>query len=269
MSVQSRIATRAGDCVIHQRDENNGDWNPDESDIRPSPRPITIAPPSTGLRDEKSRPLEGLSTLAAVAAGIAHEVNNPLAYVLTNLDFVREQLGTNCSADVLAALDEARFGALRIGGIVRNLQVVVADEAKVVELDLGEVVESACIIVQSEVTVGAKIVRARSWTPRVVGNGSRVAYMILKMLMFMARGTNRLERSTLRVSTGTDEGGSALVEIEAFSEGADLAAIADAIRTEGLDELAAAVSANISAQFRRGMTVLRLAFVTSSRVSII
>ncbi|MEO7112259.1 MAG: hypothetical protein ABI183_17570 [Polyangiaceae bacterium] len=240
---------------MSQQDEKETEWNPDESDVRPSPRPITIAPVSTG-----PRPLEGLSTLAAVASGIAHEVNNPLAYVLTNLDFVREQLGNTCSADVLAALEEARLGALRIGEIVRNLQVVVTDEAKIVEIDLAEVVESACMIVQSEVTVGAKIVRARAWSPRVVGNGSRVAYMILKMLMFMARGTNRHERSTLRVSTGTDEAGSALVEIQGLSEATDLASLTEAIRTHGLDDLASAVTAKLSVEFRERMTVLKLAF---------
>jgi hypothetical protein len=250
--------------VIHKKDEKVAEWNADESDVRPSPRPITVAPPSAG-----PRPLEGLSTLAAVASGIAHEVNNPLAYVLTNLDFVREQLGKNISPDVLAALEEARLGALRIGAIVRNLQVVRTDEAKIAELDLGDVVESACTIVQSEVTLGAKIVRARSWAPRVSGNGSRVAYTILKLLMFMATGTSKWARSILRVSTGAADEGSAVLELEGFSEATDLASLNEAIRARGLDDLAAAVNANLSVDFRYGMTVIRLVFVGSTRLSVI
>lgn len=253
--------------MIHQKqDEKDADWNADESDVRPSPRPITVAPPSANIG---LRPLEGLSTLAAVASGIAHEVNNPLAYVLTNLDFVREQLGDKISPDVMAALEEARLGALRIGAIVRNLQVVRTDEAKIAEFDLGDVVESACTIVQSEVTLGAKIVRARAWAPRVAGNGSRVAYMILKLLMFMATGTSKLARSILRVSTGAGDEGSAVVEIEGFSEATDLASLNEAIRARGLDDLAAAVNANLSADFRYGMTMIRLVFVASTRLSLI
>jgi nitrogen-specific signal transduction histidine kinase len=256
-----------------RRAEMSGDWNADESDIRPSPRPMTNAPPAPAAApsvpppESRNQPLDGLSTLAAVAAGIAHEVNNPLAYVLTNLDFVREQLGKGASTDVIAALEEARLGALRIGAIVRNLQIVVTDEARVVELDLAEVVESACMIVQSEVTVGAKIVRARAWSPRIAGNASRVAYAILKMLMFMARGTSRLERSTLCVSTGADESGGATVEIEGFSEQTDLASIELAIAAQGLDALAAALSATLTAECREGATVLRLAFPSAMRSS--
>jgi hypothetical protein len=257
--------------VNQQREERSKDWNAEESDVRPSPRPITnappAAPPSIPPPDEKNKSLDGLSTLAAVAAGIAHEVNNPLAYVLTNLDFVREQLGRNCTPDVLAALEEARLGALRIGAIVRNLQIVVTDEARIVDLDLAEVVESACMIVQSEVTVGAKIVRARSWAPRIAGNAPRLAYAILKMLMFMARGTSRLERSTLCVSTGADESGGATVEIEGFSEQTDLASIELAIAAQGLDALAAALSATLTAECREGATVLRLAFPSAMRSS--
>jgi signal transduction histidine kinase len=217
--------------------------------------------------ESKNLALEGLSTLAAVAAGIAHEVNNPLAYVLTNLDFVREQLGDKCTPDVVAALEEARLGAVRIGEIVRNLQIVVTDEARIADLDLGDVVESACMIVQSEVTVGAKILRERAWAPRISGNAPRVAYAVLKMLMLVARGTNRLERSTLRVSTGADENGVAVVEIEGFSELSDLAAIEHAIENQGLDVLAAALSAHLTAEFRAGFTVLRLAFASTTRHS--
>ncbi len=255
--------------MIQKKDEKEIEWNADESDVRPSPRPITVAPPSAGTRAEQSRPLEGLSTLAAVASGIAHEVNNPLAYVLTNLDFVREQLGNKCSADVLAALEEARLGAVRIGEIVRNLQVVRTDEAKIVEFDLGEVVESACTIVQSEVTLGAKIVRVHSRAPRIAGNGSRVAYLILKLLMLMATGASKLARSILRVSTGVGDEGSAVVQIEGFSEATDLASLNEAVRARGLDDLALAVNASLSADFRYGMTMLRVAFPTTSRLSTI
>jgi hypothetical protein len=88
------------------------------------------------------------------------------------------------------------------------------------------------------------------------------------MLMFMARGTNRLERSTMRVSTGTDENGSAVVEIEGFSGETDHASFEAAMNSQGLEDLAEALSATLSAGFRDGTTVLRLAFVRTSRPSI-
>jgi C4-dicarboxylate-specific signal transduction histidine kinase len=269
MSAQFRAATRAGNSVAHRQQEKASiEWSADESDVRPSPRPMITASATTEPPNEQAEPLQGLSTLAAVAAGVAHEVNNPLAYVLTNLDFVREQFGQDCNLDVVAALEEARLGALRIGAIVRNLQILVADESRVVEVDLAEVVESACMIVQSEVTVGAKIVRVRAWSPRIAHNASRVAYMILKMLMFMARGTSRLERSTLRVSTGTDDQGAPMIEMEGFTEQRNLPSIEQAMAVQGLDGLAVALSATLHAEHRNGATVLRLAFPESTRLSI-
>ncbi|MGH7283873.1 MAG: histidine kinase dimerization/phospho-acceptor domain-containing protein [Polyangiaceae bacterium] len=89
----------------------------------------------------------------ALAAALAHEVNNPLAYVLTNLDFVREQLSEECDADLLVALEEARRGALRIGAIVRGLQLIASGAAEgddALDVELGEIHEPACALVATK-----------------------------------------------------------------------------------------------------------------------
>jgi len=240
-------------------------WSPDDSSVRTaSVRPAGLTP-----REDESgaATLEGLSTLATVASGIAHEVNNPLAYVLTNLDFVREQLGSSCGSEVVAALEEARLGALRIGTIVRNLQVVVGNEDRVV--DIGEIAESACMIVQSEVTDGAKVVRVRGWTPRVTANPSRVAYLVLKMLTFVAGGSSRHDRSTLRVATGTDDDGCAAVLVEGFCDARDGVSLDEAMESRGLSALAAGLGAALTAECHNRAIALKLAFPASSRQSII
>ena len=118
------------------------DWNADESAVVAIKPESHVAPVSTDA-----------PTLAALAAGIAHEVNNPLAYVLTNLDFVREQLSPECDGDVIAALEEARLGALRIGAIVRGLQVVASggDEPDAaLDLELGEIHDPAYALVATK-----------------------------------------------------------------------------------------------------------------------
>ena len=115
------------------------EWDADESAVVLKPE-SHVAPTST----------EVAAPLAALAAGLAHEVNNPLAYVLTNLDFVREQLSEDCDGNVIAALEEARLGALRIGAIVRGLQVVApggAEPDAALDVELGEIHEPACALV--------------------------------------------------------------------------------------------------------------------------
>ncbi|MEO8873995.1 MAG: hypothetical protein ABI461_00280 [Polyangiaceae bacterium] len=240
------------------------EWSPDDTSVRTA----SVRPTALNANEaEDAVSLEGLSTLATVASGIAHEVNNPLAYVLTNLDFVREQLGNDHGSEIAEALEEARLGALQIATIVRNLQVVVANEARVI--DIGQIVESACMIVQSEVTDGAKILRAHGWAPRITANASRVAYLILKMLTFLSSGNGRLDRSTLRVTSGTDADGCAAVEIVGFYEHCDVPAIEHAIAARGLSALAKDVGASLEADYRDGAISLKLAFPQSTRNSVI
>src|SRR5580704_9691993 len=61
-----------------------------------------------------------LTSLGTLAAGVAHEINNPLAYVLLNLGYITEELPklltepSKQANEVLLALDHARDGGERI-----------------------------------------------------------------------------------------------------------------------------------------------------------
>jgi PAS domain S-box-containing protein len=71
-----------------------------------------------------------LATMGTLAAGVAHEINNPLAFVSANVDYVLEEMeavsrGDTLSAarieDMIRALKSSRSGALRVRNIVRDL----------------------------------------------------------------------------------------------------------------------------------------------------
>lgn len=63
-----------------------------------------------------------LVAVGTLAAGVAHEANNPLSYVLSNVEYALER-GEGYAAEVRDALVEARQGALRVARIVQHLQM--------------------------------------------------------------------------------------------------------------------------------------------------
>lgn len=73
------------------------------------------------------------AALGAIAAGLAHEINNPAAFVVTDLHEIRElahevaEAGDEERAENLLALaDEALLGMHRIRDVVRDLAVFIA-----------------------------------------------------------------------------------------------------------------------------------------------
>jgi PAS domain S-box-containing protein len=80
---------------------------------------------------------ERLGSMGLIAASIAHEINNPLAYVVGNTEVALESLESVSSRlvgrglneelrfvrDAVSALVEAREGALRISQVVRDMKL--------------------------------------------------------------------------------------------------------------------------------------------------
>lgn len=69
---------------------------------------------------------ERMAAIGALAAGVAHDLNSPLAFILSNVGYAIDVLGDPArtpadEADALAALREAFGGAERVRDIVRDL----------------------------------------------------------------------------------------------------------------------------------------------------
>ena len=65
----------------------------------------------------------GLSALEVLAAGLAHELNNPLSIVLANLAFALEQLAGGELREVAPALRDAKSAGERLAGLLRDFDV--------------------------------------------------------------------------------------------------------------------------------------------------
>jgi signal transduction histidine kinase len=123
-------------------------------------------------------------TMGALAAGVAHEVNNPLAYILSNLQFCKDGIGVVPPDELQAALQDAQVGAERIRVLARDLQAFSkpASEARTL-LEPRRAVEIAATCVHSELRRRAQLSVEVGKTPLVLANEARLAQVVIQLLL--------------------------------------------------------------------------------------
>ena len=150
-----------------------------------------------------------LTSLGTLAAGVAHEINNPLAYVLLNVGYALEEMPKLLRPDagprageVRAALEHARRGAERIRDIVRGLKTFSRPEnEKVGPLDIIGVVESTLAMIANEIRHRATLVKDYAEVPEVLANEARLGQVLLNLLMnaLQAMPEGRTDGNEVRV----------------------------------------------------------------------
>jgi PAS domain S-box-containing protein len=164
-----------------------------------------------------------LVAMGTLAAGVAHEVNNPLTYVVSALDYVDELLGAAHSGLTAEAalrargvLAEAREGTERVRLIVRDLRSLSRGEETVVELvELHPVLDFAIGMSRNELKHRARLTRDYRPVPPVRANAAKLGQVFLNLLINAAQAIppGRVELNEIRVSTDTDPDGRARIEI--------------------------------------------------------
>jgi signal transduction histidine kinase len=169
-----------------------------------------------------------LSSVGMLAAGVAHEINNPLSYVLGNLDFALGRLLPGESlppaelADVLQALGQAREGSARIGRISRDLRVFCRGEVEgtVGPVNVRRVMESSISIAWNQLRHRAKLTRQFERVPAVRGDENRLGQVFLNLLVNAAQALpeGRAEQNEIVVVVRVDRG-NVLVEVKDSGQG--------------------------------------------------
>jgi signal transduction histidine kinase len=170
---------------------------------------------------------EKMASIGQLAAGVAHEINNPIGYVYSNLGslqgylddllgIVRHATGRStepppsCDVafleeDIPQLLAETREGLDRVKKIVQDLKdfsrIDANDEWQ--PADLVKCLESTLNIVHNEIRYKATVVRELQPLPLIECLPSQLNQVFMNLLVNAAQAIT--DKGTIRVSTGHDE----------------------------------------------------------------
>jgi PAS domain S-box-containing protein len=170
-----------------------------------------------------------LASVGTLAAGVAHEINNPLAYVLGNVHFAvaaldRANAAPEASPAVLRrtvtecreALAEVLEGAQRVRDIVRDLKVLSrADDDQRVLVPVAKVVRAAMNLAGGEIRSRARLSTSIEEVPPVLASESRLSQVFLNLLVNAAQAIpeGQADRNEISVSVRPGAGQRVLVEV--------------------------------------------------------
>jgi PAS domain S-box-containing protein len=150
-----------------------------------------------------------LTALGVLSAGVAHEINNPLAYVLLNLEYLKRELpkaATDPSRieSLMVRVQDACHGADRVAAIVRDLRTFARGEETARQpVSLESVIEAAVNIAYPEIRTRARLERRYQTVPAVDGNAGRLEQVFMNLLLNAAQafpeGSDETQNS-IRVS---------------------------------------------------------------------
>jgi len=170
-----------------------------------------------------------LASVGTLAAGVAHEINNPLAFVNANVLYLADELERFRSAlgpatdEVLQLVTETRQGVERIGLIVRDLKAFSRVDSEDVSalVDVRKVLAFAEKMAGKEMRQRARVLRDIQQVPTVKANESRLGQVFLNLLLNAAQAIpdGAAAEHEIRIRTRTDGLGRAVVEVSDTGRG--------------------------------------------------
>ncbi|MBL0278306.1 MAG: PAS domain S-box protein [Anaeromyxobacter sp.] len=158
-----------------------------------------------------------LSSMGMLAAGVAHEINNPLTYVLANVDAVAQDL-QRLAGDGAGPVDLARLqglatcvqGALegihRIRKISQSLgSFSRVERVELAHVDLNLAVQAAVTMAHNEVKYRARLVTELGQVPTVLASDGKLSQVFLNLILNAAHAIDegRVDDHRILVRTWT------------------------------------------------------------------
>jgi signal transduction histidine kinase len=179
---------------------------------------------------------ERMASVGTLAAGVAHEINNPLAILTANLELMSEQLAALAAgqgpvaagdgsmdttpsrlAKMAQPLRDALEAAERVRLIVRDLKVFSRTDAEERRgpVDIHAVLESSIRLASNEIRHRARLVKDYGELPPVEANEARLGQVFLNLIVNAAQAIpeGHAETNEIRIVTQANASGRVVVEI--------------------------------------------------------
>ncbi len=164
---------------------------------------------------------ERMASIGRLAAGVAHEINNPLAFVMANLGQVLKELrapigGASSHREMEEMVVESLEGAERMRRTILGLKTFTrAGPERRRLLDLRVVLELALNLIGGQLRRHARLVEEYGASPAVEADEAQLGEVFANLLLQCAEAlpVGALDGNELRITTRTNDAGRAVVAI--------------------------------------------------------
>lgn len=206
-----------------------------------APAVLTVVRDLTGVKQMQERLIvsDRMASMGTLAAGVAHEINNPLTAVVGHLDLLDAELGENGengdtgaesgggAGRVREALREAlpdmREAVTRVRDIVRDLNLFSrARQGPPGAVDVRKVVDSSLRMAANEIRHRARLERDFHDVPLVAGSEARLGQVFLNLAVNAAQAIPEGDAAHNTIRVKIHPGADATVVVEVSDTGAGM-----------------------------------------------
>jgi two-component system, cell cycle sensor histidine kinase and response regulator CckA len=174
--------------------------------------------------EQRLQSRDRMASIGTLTAGVVHGINNPLSYVIANLEYVKrllskgpERLEPKALSELNDVLDDSLDGADRVRRIVSDLGTFSSPfDGPVAAVDLERATERALSVAANEIRHRARVDRDFTGVVAAVGSEAKLVQVILNVLINAAHSIEpgAIDRNVITVRTRSDARGRPTLAIE-------------------------------------------------------